>query len=325
MEFKFIDLDELTENDLITVLNHNVRCASLKRKEISKLKQATTSSESKINVITQEKKKAEAKVEEVEDITFENKVKQTIKSIKNIPFEELEESIYGALPSQRDYGYEKIILRVILEFKKEINDINEIIVADLENISKQDLEEFLSEVKEFEKCIQLLKNVLKEEKQADADDDVDNTLIFIPTTSGNPRLIDDIKDIPIDFYDEFLELYESIIDGTFKKSKRFDKNNKLKGLREVKGDHLRITYVKLGKNTYGILTAFMKKTNSDHGYRNMLYTRYKDYKNNVKDKLIGCINDEEFIKIHNGYKLDVFRILGVEKSEETQKVKKGNE
>ena len=323
MEFKTTNLDNVNENDLIMVLNHNARCASFTRGEIEKLKKATASSESKISIVSKPEKVIVEKMEE-EDKVFEDKVQKCLDDIKSLE-EDVEENIYEMLPSERDYDYEKIILRVILEFKKEINDINEIVVDEYETMSKEDLEEFSKEIKGFQKCIELLKNVLKEEKSEDADDDIDNTIIFIPTTSGNPRLLDDIKSIPEDSYEEFLELFLSIKDGSFKGDKRFQMNHKLIGLREVKGSQLRITYVKLGKNTYGILNAFMKKVDSSHGYRNMLYTRYKDYKNNVRDKIKKKIKDEEFLKVHKDYEIEVFRMLGIENEEQLQKIKKGNE
>ncbi len=326
MEFKFIDLNGITEEELIEVLDHNARCSVYTKREIDKLRKATAPSNSKIVITKQNEGKIVEKCEK-ENSAFEKKVIKHLQMVKDMDIAELEDNIYGSLPTTRDYDYEKIIKRLILEFKKEINDINEIVVGEYETLSKEDLEYFSSEIKLFQKRIDVLKKVLKEEKEEVKDDDIDNTLVFIPTQSGNPRLLDDLKSIPSDFYDEFLELFISMIDGTFKKCKRFNMNKKLNELREVKGDHLRITYVKLGKNTYGVLTAFMKKTNSDHGYRNMLYTRYKEYKKNVKDKLEKTIENpsEEFLKYHKDYQIEVFRMLGIEDEKDIQKIKRGNE
>ena len=226
----------------------------------------------------------------------------------------------------RDYRYEKIIRRVILELKKEIDDINAIIVEDIDTMSKDELEILNNDIKDDQKRIEVLRDVLKEEKEEDVDDNIDNTLVFIPTQSGNPRLLDDLdNNIPSPFYDEFLELFNSIKDGSFKGAKRFNKNRKLSELREVKGNHLRITYFKLGKNTYGILTAFIKKTTTSHGYRNMLETRYKDYKNGVESKIKENLNNEEFLQLQKDYEIEVLRKLGIEEEIAIQKVNKGND
>ena len=326
MEFKRTDLNNASEEELLKVLNYNARCATFIKQEIDKLKQATTSSNSKVSVITKHLEEVKVKREEVEDKAFEEKVKKHLKDVKALDLNDIEENIYGVLPIHRDYRYEKIIRRVILELKKEIDDINAIIVEEGEDISKSDFEELTTDIKNYFKRIEVLRDVLKEEKSEDVDDNIDNTLVFIPTQSGNPRLLDDLdNNIPSSFYDEFLELFNSIKDGSFKGAKRFNKNRKLSELREVKGNHLRITYFKLGKNTYGILTAFIKKTNTSHGYRNMLETRYKDYKNGVESKIKENLNNEEFLQLQKDYEIEVLRKLGIEEEIAIQKVKKGND
>ena len=326
MEFIFKDTSNLEEKELIELLNHNVRCAGITRREINKLKQATASSNSKVTVVSIVEKPVIEKRKE-EDKVFEKKVRKCLKTIKEISVENIEEDIYGALPSHRDYDYKKIIRRVILELSKEINDINEIILADGETISKEDLEDLSEELTNAKKIIDTLKGVLKEEDLEDTDDNVDNTVIFIPTASGNCRIFDDLDNIPVAYHNEFLELFSSIIDGSFKNAKRFKNNNKIKNLREVKGDLLRITYFKLGKNTYGVFNAFQKKEDTSHGYRSMLYTRYKEYTKYVEKKLKAKVKeqDDEFLKIHKDYEIELLRKLGVTDENNIQKVKKGEE
>ena len=86
---------------------------------------------------------------------------------------------------------------------------------------------------------------------------------------GNIRVIDEIEKISKsspEFCSEFLELFQSIQDGSFKRVKRFLNNNKLVGISEVRGFKPRVVFDRIGKNDYAIITAFLKKCDNDRGY-----------------------------------------------------------
>ena len=90
-----------------------------------------------------------------------------------------------------------------------------------ENIIKEETtEEIISE----EEKIGIIKNHLTkndEKEETITSKPHQNNLIFVPTTGGNIRVLDELDKISPEYYARFFELFQSIKDGTFKNEQRF--------------------------------------------------------------------------------------------------------
>jgi len=293
---------------IIKGLDELSRRASLKKKEIEKLRSTMASTKIKIVEKKEEKKEEEISYTEIVDTgeDFESEVEYYLSELLKTTDEEL----IDVLPTKNNYHYESIMLRLMAEITKDIKDIKEIIIT--ESMDKSELQEYKDEVLSLGNRRNIIKKCLLEEEKSETTKK-ENKLIFMPIKGSNKiRVFDEIKDIPSEDYDGFLELLESIKDGTFKNIKRFVNNDMLKGALEVKGYQRRIVFQRLSKDCYAVITMFTKKTQNDRGYQQQLkykYGEYKDLEKELKEK----INDPIFLEENKKLEEELFKMLGKDK------------
>lgn len=328
MEFKFTDLDDISESELIEILDYNTRCASFTRSEIAKLKQATAPSDCNINVVVQKEKKVEETNVTI-NTDFEEEVDYYLSDLRALPVDEIEEGINEVIPSRKNDHYKEIMMRMGAEMVRDIKEIDEIIISDKDKMSEAEIRGYEDEKAIAKKKLELLsKRIKRKEDIVDSEEDeekIDNKLLFVTTESGNPRVLSDLKCIPHDYYEGFIELFNSIKDGSFKNVKRFLEIDALKGASEVKDFKIRVAFIRLRKDRYAILSAFMKKSDNDLGYREPLKHKMKDFKARVKDRMKELMDDPDYLEANKLIEEEVFRILGDENTKAVQKVKKGDE
>ena len=194
---------------------------------------------------------------------------------------------------KKTYRYKYIILRLIAESLKEIKEINELISS--ETFSSEELIDLRSVILLEKKKISILKEHLKHKDEVETEEEVNNEIILVPSLTGNVKLIEDLEHIHPSNYEAFLELIESIKNGTFKGVKRFTNNMRFAGISEVRGFQVRIAFARIGKNKYALITAFTKKCDNDKGYRDSLTQKLSDYRLQ-EDKLKALAEDEEFLR-----------------------------
>ena len=134
---------------------------------------------------------------------------------------------------------------------------------------------------------------------------------------GNIRVIDEIEKISKsspEFCSEFLELFQSIQDGSFKRVKRFLNNNKLVGISEVRGFKPRVVFDRIGKNDYAIITAFLKKCDNDRGYKDSLELKIQKYMSQ-RDNIVKRLNNPEYRALNEQYTNELFGKLGYNKED----------
>ena len=127
----------------------------------------------------------------------------------------------------------------------------------------------------------------------------DNTIIYLPTIYGNINISNDLKDVPLEFYDAFYNLFKSIKDGTFKNFKRITGDFKTSIL-EVKDGYARVLFTQIESNTYLVTTLFMKKVQVSKYYLEHLRETdllVYDQLLNIKNQLLS--NRDEFIYYNN--------------------------
>ena len=316
MEFRVINIDEIIdETTLIEAINDNIKTASFHREQIKRMKQATKPKKVIITPTLEQPKLKEEKEEEKED--FEDEVEFYLSQLKELNSDNLEEGLKEVLPTKKNQEYKKIVLRLILESLKVIKDIEEVIEECSRDEDKDEIEMFKEEISFEQRKISLLRKTLEiKQEEIIEEEQQENKLIFVPTSGGSIRVLDEIEKIPEEFYESFITLFNSIKDGTFKNVKRFTNNNALNGICEVKDLKVRIVFARLNKNSYAIITAFVKKTQNDKGYSEGLKSKVADYRM-ISDILKLNLENEEFIKLQQTYEQELYRKLGIQESSKT--------
>ena len=310
MAFKFIDISDLTEGQLIEVIEENAKTAAFTREEIKKLKAAAKPKTATSSIIIDNSKTEEQPAVDRSD--FEDEVEYYYSQVKEITPATISEKLHLCVPKRTNKNFEKIILRLKLESLRNIREINEVIREYSSVEDPEEMQMFKDEILYEQQKIAFYDNLLspeKEEVEEIEEEETTNRMIFVPTNGGNIRILDEIDHIPDTFYDLFLELFLSIKDGSFKNVKRFTNNAALTGLVEVKNPQSRVVFARLNENTYAIITAFVKKTQRDKGYVDSLKNKAADYKA-ISEILKRNLSNPEFLELHQQYEDELFRKLG---------------
>lgn len=320
MEFIVLNIDEATEEQLVAAIDCNNRTSRLMRSEIDKLKRiAAAAKKTKKAPITEPVEETKEIKRPTVDEDFEDEIEYYLTLLRELTLENIEAEIETSLPSKKHYQYERILNRLKLESLRSIKEIKDFLIE--EGLSPEDISTFQEEYNLELKKIELINKALQ--PQVDVEEQTEtkeNNLIFVPTTGGDIRILDEIDSIPAEYYDKFNGLFQSIKDGTFKNAKRFVSNSELAGLCEVKDFKVRVIFVRLNKDSYAVISAFVKKSDNDKGYRASLVKKYNDYQL-VEDSLIRNLDNPEFMQMQKDYEQELFRKLSPS-SEKTPTVKK---
>ena len=318
MVFKTVDLS-IENEELLSIIENNCSIAVAARNEIRNTERLHKAKKVEVKPIPKKKEVEEVVIEEKVNTDFEDKIKCLLQDYLLLEEDFEDEDLYDLLPSRNVYRYEDIILRLIAESVREIKELNEIAsqndssVEELDDIKKL----ILVENRKIKSLRQLLNKTQEEDKNISEEK---NNLILVPTTGGNIRVISELENVPAEYIPLFKELFDSIVDGTFKGLKGFNNNNTLNGVSEVRGNGVRVVFKRLSKKSYAIITAFIKRSTNDAGYKEFLRSRVADFRL-IQDSLKNKINDEEFIKENNLYVEKLYNILN--QGEKTPKDSKG--
>lgn len=308
---KIVDLDTATADQLNAAIDQNSRTYSLMSQEIANIKRVNEAAKAKSQqqpVILVEEEITQPTEKDDFDQDFEEEVEFYSAEVKKLTKEQLSTDLVKALPSRKHYEYERILRRIQAELLKECKDIREFIALESPT-DMQEVQEFLDDLTLQTDKIQAIGTELtRKEEAVTAEETIDNTLVFVPTSGGNIRILDDIDAIDIAQYRRFEQLLNSIKDGTFKNVKKF--HGDLAGLAEVRdlSNGARVTFMRLNDNTYAVISAFIKKTMNSNGYQKMVANQYQSYRM-VEDQLKTNITNPEFIELNKGYEQELFRKL----------------
>lgn len=316
MEYTIVDLEKTTQLELSDAIEQNRKTAKLMRQEIDKLKQANKSyelnkkeeKEEAILLIEEEKNKMDS------DNDFFNEVDYYFNFLDIINLSDnIKEEIRSILPSDKKTNYDNIIMSLKMGLLKNIKDIKDLLEEEKEALSKEDLEEFKAEINLNQKKIDIITEIEKDNTTT-SEKSLKNNFFFVTTAGGNARVIDEINDMDVDYLESFKGLFESITDGTFKNVKRFNSNNKISGISEVKDFKTRVVFDRIGKYDYAIITAFTKKSNNDKGYLISLELKIKNYLNQ-KEKMISLLNNDDFRKENHLLEQELYNKLSISNKE----------
>ena len=310
MEFIILDLDTATEEQLKAAIECNYRTFRLMSSKIETLKKANEQALKKAQQKKEETFHQEAPVEEVVDdidAEFEEEVAFFVSDVKKLPEEAIEENIESVLPSRKHYEYERLLKRIIAELFKDYNEIEEYMLT--ETMDPEEQEELLHDQAIFLRKIKAISKQLTLTKEEITQTPViENELVFVPTSGGNIRIFDELDHIPSNYYKKFESLFASIKDGTFKGVKKMQ--GSLEGLAEVRDipSGSRVTFMRLDKNRYAVISAFVKKSDNNSGYQKMVENHYQSYRQQ-ETALKANLDNPEFLELHKQYELELFRKL----------------
>lgn len=317
MLFNTVDFND-TITKITSTIDANCEKASVTRREIEKLK--------KQNVNNDEERKLEIFetdeiVEEKESIDdeFEDEIDFYLNDYLYISDNFTMDELINILPNKNNYRFNDIIMRLYAESLKAMNEYR-MFAKDGDN-SKEDLAEISKALVAEKRKMSCLLEIINH-KDDIKEKDNKNKLFLIPNSTGSVKILDDLRSEDASFYPSFLELINSIEDGTFKNVKKFKNNNDLVGVCEVKGYQVRVVFARIDKDTYGLITALVKKQDNDSNYRNFLKKRISEYRK-VCPSLKKYISDEKIMAENSDNLAELYNILGVAKENGVEKKKGG--
>lgn len=321
MEFIVIkDLTDVTEEELLEAMKKNANTASLCREQIRKMKAAAAKTKKVVPIPNIEEYQTDSVTIEDEDkANFEDEIEYYISSMKEITADNIDSEIEDVLPVRKNPNYRTILYRLKLEALRNIREIEELFE---EADETEDLTIFKDEVILEQRKISYIDKALTQQKSSEVTQEQEekNNIVFVPTSGGSIRVLDEMERIPQEYQAGFKELFDSIQDGTFKGIKKFKNNNALNGIIEVKGFQVRVVFARLNKNTYALITAFIKKCDNDNGYVSVLKQKVADYRT-ISEQLKKNLSNPEFMDQQREYKEELYRLLGEQDSKGTSYVK----
>lgn len=309
MEFIILDLNTATEDQLKATIECNNRTSRLMSSEIEKLKRVSEAAKNSPKPLIEETSPVQEQIKQglLVDEDFENEVEYYYSQIKKLNSDNLDSEILMALPSRKNYQYERIMNRLKLESFRTIKEIKDFLSE--EGFSSEEISLFKDDLElEFRKIQLLDKYLAPQNEEEQVQEPQENNLIFVPTSGGGIRVLDEVDSMPIEYYDRFNGLFRSIKDGTFKNVKRFAGNSELAGLCEVRDNKVRVLFVRLNNDSYAIISAFIKKADNDSVYRSSVTKKYMNYQI-VENSLISNLSNEDFTQLHKDYEQELFRKL----------------
>lgn len=312
--------DDKNINSLLAAINQNLRTSNYMQKEMQK---RNTSQSVFVSNFSDEDPLIEEIspfIPEQEYDQFENDILYYMSELSSLTAGSSKEEIREVLPDKDDYDYEKVLLRLMAELVRENNEMT--IFSDEEGVSLEEKNFLASEIEENLRRKNILKELVTEkEKEEENEVHEENKLIFMPTQSGNPCVISELKHIDSAYYESFASLFESIITGKFKNLRKFSPNSAVAGLFEVKDFAIRIILSRLGPREYCVISAFTKKTDSNKDYQEQINLRASNFRK-LEASLKENIKNEEFMQLQATYQEELFNMLGRESKKGIQKEKK---
>ena len=312
--------DDKNINSLLAAINQNLRTTNYMQKEMQKRNTSQSVFVSNFSDEAPLIEEISPFLPEQENNQFENDILYYMSELSSLKTGSSKDEIREVLPDKDDYDYEKVLLRLMAELVRENNEMA--IFSDEEGISLEEKNFLASEIEENLRRKDILKELVTEkEKEEESEVHEENKLIFMPTQSGNPCVISELKHIDSEYYESFASLFESIITGKFKNLRKFSPNSAVAGLFEVKDFAIRVILSRLGPREYCVISAFTKKTDSNKDYQEQINLRASNFRK-LEASLKENIKNDEFMQLQATYQEELFNMLGRESKKGIQKEKK---
>jgi len=219
------------------------------------------------------------------------------------------EDIASVLPDKNSENFYHIVYTILLNLYEEVMGIKKLLYQERNNSDKETQQYFMNEVEQLMFKIQYIKGLIKVDDKSVETTKSENELVFLKTNYGNVCALSDIKDIAMEYYDQFYELLESICDGSFKNFKPLVGNSSIRGLCEVKGDQTRIVFDRISNNVYVIIYIFVKKVDRSASYQAALQNRGDLYKASYEEIKSLLETSDEYLEENRKIKEKLYRML----------------
>ena len=301
--------------DILTTIRSNCGVVTGLQREIERLEKAAN--ENVVEKPTTYCRAIKSQIMSIEEQAPEDEIGEEAAYFINVndefpsDIEELRKYLRSMLPSRSNGNYHRIIQRIRLDFIKAYNEYIRLVEEEKASFNKMDIELLTNEANKYKLVANLL-HELEYETELDYEEEPEpNRIVFMTKASGRPYIQDDLeKDKLTDEHmEEFAELLDSIIDGSFTGAKRLIGGEGVKGICEVKVFGKRILYDRIGPKVYAVITGFIKKTDSNKGYREFIGNRiniYRAYENMMK----AWIDDPEYMAHQEELLQEVYKSLG---------------
>ena len=310
-----IEIQDYCLEQLIKKLNQNYQMVSCTLDEICHIKERDGLS--RIEIV-----EAPSTVTSFQHFHSSHEKQFYLSSFRTYSFEEFCSQLEKIMPNQGDFHFSSFLKELLMEMNQELEDIYSVLNEDLESLSILDLQDLKKDILVCEMKKSYLQRRI-DETSSMKHSSYRNHMIFVPAISGNTSIMDDFKEIPVEYYGSFLGLFQSILDGSFKNIKRFSDNKKLRGILEVKDFKTRVAFSRISGDYYAVIMAFMKKSDNDTGYRRSLEARVANYRtcqSYLKEQLMNA----DFLKLNQEYQEELLRMLGAQDEKPKAFVKSPN-
>ena len=291
--FDMLDLDYDDRNNILLELwnrNDKIYNFELQRKNEYEKKQVF------LHLPNQMKKRINKQYEN-SDITTSSKEEKDARnnlwdkiSNKELDFNQIVE----LLPDKNDDNFKESINLLIKEIVMEISVYNGMALSS--NSTSNDLKECKKRIIELKK---LNDDLCEYRDKMDLEHELKiNNLIFYS------NFYNDLKTLTRESIDNVLTAIEEFRIGKLEKDKSFTNCETLKGLKRKRKNEIRIAYVGLSKNTYMLLSAYIKRQDNDKYFRDTFANVYSNatneieyYRQNYNDEIVKKQQNEEYVKI----------------------------
>lgn len=302
------NFDDISEEQLTAAIEQNSNTYNLMSREVENLHRVSEAAKAQIKkpptIIETEKQS----IEELPfDADFEEEIEYYYSELRKLTLQQLEQELTATLPARSHYEYERILRRLQAELLKECKEIRDFIATE-PALSQNDLKEFQIELNSHMAKLAAISAEINRKQETVVAEPPENNLIFVPTSSGNIRILDDVAGMDIEHARAIAQLITSIKDGTFKQAKCLSGAGFT--LNEVRDLNMggRVTFMRLNSDTYAIIGAFIKKTNNNSGYRKILNNHAQAYYD-VEQQLKENATNPDFLSMHKLYEQELFRKL----------------
>lgn len=218
------------------------------------------------------------------------------------------------MPKKDDPNYENIINAMLFEIRRQL------VAKELE--IRQDqfnhapiLEEKTKALVKLEKMQDFLYDYMEDQIMETQEETIEMPKLFYTTTpAGNICLLNDLKEIPRENYDDFLTLFASVHMGKLRRIKTIDRSGKKfqNSFCQVRLNYARMTLHIMKNNCIVLSSAFLK-----HAQRSSIFSnRFKSIDANYsrqKDYIEKHIEDPQFIEKQEQVTSQVYKLLRKER------------
>ena len=237
-----------------------------------------------------------------------------IEDLKRKILNEGVENIFDDFPISDPKILNDYIFRLKLELLREIKDCKELLTD--EECTEEDKQIILNDIETYFKAIKKLSIIIEKNKEDENNTKKKNQIILFPNEYGNIKALDMLKDIDQNQYGDFLKLFLSIEDGSFKGVKKWE-TNIAKGIFEVKEYQARVVFERIDEDKYAIISIFVKKADKTKKYQDKANIKLKEYISN-KGRYKKLLENPKFLEENQFNVEELFNILGYKKIQQLE-------